>query len=1022
MVGWWLMRIFGIDGGIASIGWAVVDTDSGMDVPQGVIVGAGTWMFDAPETAKERTPTSAVRRQKRGQRRVIRRRHQRMAAIRRLLLAHGLLADATPNALALGVDPWALRAAALDRALSDSEMATVLGHIAKHRGFRSNAKQDVIANAADETSKMKTAIEATRERLGQWRTVGEMFAVDPAFADRKRNRGGGFARSMLRNDQADEIRRIFIEQRRFGNPAASEALEAAYSEIAFSQRPLQDSDALVGRCPFVAGARRAARRAPAFEMFRLLSRLAALRITTLGAGERPLTADEISSAAEDFGLQKRLTYGWLRKRLDLAADASFSDVTRDEESKRDFVARAGAAAEGTASLRTAVGEAGWRTLQNQPAALDEIAAILTFRSDLGSIRAGIEALPIEGLVASAIADAADAGRFSAFTGAGHISATAARAMLPHLARGLVYSDACREAGFDHAAKVKVSITDIRNPVARKAVSELVKQVKALVQEFGLPDRMHIELARDVGKSAEERDEITKGIEKRNRDRDRMREGFADKLGRPPQNADELLRYELWCEQNGRCLYTDEMILPTALVAGDNSVQVDHILPWSRFGDDSFVNKTLCLAGANAAKRNRTPFEWFSADKSAADLAAFEQRVNSCLAMKRYKRRGHYLRRNAAEVEETFRARNLGDTRYATRLAMDLLARLYPQDGMRHVLARPGALTAKMRRGWGLEGLKKDADGKRRPDDRHHALDAIVVAACSESMLQRLTVAHQQAEARGLARDFTAIDQPWPGFREAADAAFAKVFVARAERHRARGEAHAATVRQVRERDGRMVVFERKAIESLTLKDLLRVKDAERNGAVIESLRAWIEAGKPKDALPKSHKGDVMRKVRLASKDKPAIAVRGGSADRGEMARVDVFRKDDVKGRPRFYLVPVYPHEVASLSAPPCRAIDQGKEEVQWTPVDASFCFMFSIHGHSFIEIAKSDGEVVRGYFKGTDRSTGAISLADHNNMLSLHRGLGARTLLQLRKMQVDRLGRLFEVRSELRTWHGVVCT
>jgi CRISPR-associated endonuclease Csn1 len=1012
------MRVFGIDGGIASVGWAVLDLQEG----DGRVVAAGTWMFDAPETAKERTPTSAERRQKRGQRRVVRRRRQRMASIRRLFVDAGLIAEATPNALALGLDPWALRAAALDRALTASELATVLGHIAKHRGFRSNAKMDAGANAADETSKMKVAIEATRARLGAWRTVGEMFHSDPELAGRKRNRGGGFARSILRKDQEDEVARIFRAQRRFGNTTASEELETTYAEAAFSQRPLQDADALVGPCLFIKTELRAARRSPAFELFRLYSRLAALRITARGGGERPLTADEIARAAADFGSQKQLTYHWLRKRLELDESAGFAEVARDDEKKRDFVARAGAAAEGTWTLRDVVGPAGWRSLLGTPKVLDELAAVLSFRSDLRSIRAGIEALPIEPPVARALADAAEAGRFNAFKGAGHISAAAARALLPHLARGLGYPEACAEAGFDHAARAEVKIEDIRNPVARKAVGELVKQVKFLIREFGLPDRIHLELARDVGKSAEERDEIKKGIEDRNKARDRLRDRFAELVGRPPQSNSEMLRFELWHEQNCRCLYTDTAISPLQLVATDNSVQVDHILPWSRFGDDSFANKTLCLAGANAEKRNRTPYEWFSTDKTPAEFAAFERRVESCLGMKGRKKRGFYLRRNAAEVEERFRARNLGDTRYATRLTLDLLARLYPKDGQRHVLARPGALTAKLRRGWGLEGLKKEASGERRQDDRHHALDAIVVAACSESMLQGLTRAFQQAERSGQGRDFSAIDPPWPGFREQVHAAFERVFVARAERRRARGEAHAATIRQVRERDGKMVVFERKAVESLTEKDLARVKDADRNAAVIESLRAWIAAGKPKDALPKSPKGDPMRKVRLVSKDKPAITVRGGTADRGEMARVDVFRKDDAKGRPRFFLVPVYPHEVETLDKPPERAVDQGKDEMEWTEINDSFRFIFSIYGHSYIEITKSDGEIVQGYFKGLDRSKGAITLANHANLSLDKPGLGARTLLALRKYQVDRLGRRFEVKSEVRTWHGVACT
>jgi CRISPR-associated endonuclease Csn1 len=48
------MRIFGLDGGIASIGWAVLDIEEGVVR----IIAAGVRTIDAPETAKERTPSA----------------------------------------------------------------------------------------------------------------------------------------------------------------------------------------------------------------------------------------------------------------------------------------------------------------------------------------------------------------------------------------------------------------------------------------------------------------------------------------------------------------------------------------------------------------------------------------------------------------------------------------------------------------------------------------------------------------------------------------------------------------------------------------------------------------------------------------------------------------------------------------------------------------------------------------------------------------------------------------------------
>ena len=811
-------------------------------------------------------------------------------------------------------------------------------------------------------------------------------------------------------------------------------MQDAYADKAFSQLPLQDSEHLLAACPFEPDQKRTARRCYAFEMFRLLSRLATLRLTVRGQEQPPLSAEQIGLAAADFGRQKSLSYRWLRKTLDLDSGVRFAGVTEKDE-KNDFVARSGAAAEGTYALREVLGDAGWRVLMHNPVMRDRIGEVLTFREDPGSIRRGLEEAGAEGLILEALMDGVATGKFHAFTRAGHISAKAARALLPPLSRGLGYSDACTEVGYDHAKRVEVSLEDVRNPTARKAVTEMLKQVRAMVHEYGLPDFIHVELARDIGKGAEERDKITKGIEDRNKERDKARQRLEEDILGRPASLEELIRYDLWKEQAGFCLYSGDYIEPAWIAAGDNRVQVDHILPWSRFGDDSFVNKTLCMAHANQTKRGRTPFEWFEAE--GLDWALFAARVEGCKEMKGRKKGGFYLRKNAAEVEERFRNRNLGDTRYATRLLLDLLARTYPADGKLHVLARPGELTAKLRRAWGLDDLKKDAEGNRLEDDRNHALDAIVVAAVSQSMLQKLTMAAQEAERRGAPRgfDFDHVPLPAAGFREVVRDVVHDVFVSRAEWHRARGEAHAATIKQVREVNGAEVVFERKAVEKLTLADLENIPVPEPYGRIadprklrdemVAELRRWIEAKKPKDAMPRSAKGDVIRKVRIANKDKVAVGVRGGTADRGDMARVDVFAKDDKRGKRRFFLVPVYPHQVADRKAfpqPPDRAVVQSKPENEWTLLDPTFDFCFSLSQNSLVEVTTPDGEVIRGYFKGADRSTGAIALAAPENPRNLRRGIGARMLIGFAKLSVDRLGKVSTIQREIRTWHGEACT
>ena len=148
------------------------------------------------------------------------------------------------------------------------------------------------------------------------------------------------------------------------------------------------------------------------------------------------------------------------------------------------------------------------------------------------------------------------------------------------------------------------------------------------------------------------------------------------------------------------------------------------------------------------------------------------------------------------------------------------------------------------------------------------------------------------------------------------------------------------------------VFERKAVEKLTLADLENIPVPEPYGKIgdpaklrdemIVELRRWIEEGRPKDDLPKAPKeGDVIRKVRLASKDKVAVSVRGGTADRGEMARVDVFTKADKRGTVRYYLVPIYPHQIADQETILSRRIASAvayAAEADWTLIDATYEF------------------------------------------------------------------------------------
>ena len=551
------MRVLGIDLGIASCGWAVVE-------PEGEarrIIGAGVRCFDAPLVDKTGEPKSAVRRTARGQRRVIRRRRQRMHNVRAILhrfeILSGVGSDALREAMRRAqlrgdghaLSPWRLRAMAHDRLLDDDELSIVVGHIARHRGFRSNSKRDAGANAADETSKMKKAMEQTREGLAKYRSFGEMIESDPKFAERKRNRDKDYSHTPKRSDLEDELRFIFAAQRRFGNPRATLELEAEIAAAAFTQRPLQDSEGKVGPCPFEPGEKRTAKRAPSFEAVPVP---VPARESASDGRPRGTWVDARGNRAR--GARLRRTE---ERHVQDAPKAARSRsqrpfrrrVARDKE-VLDVVARAGAAAAGTSALREALGDgAVERSGQDAGKARPRRGSADLPRRHRPHSAAACKEIGLTPLViGGAWQSRAEAGAFNSFTGAAHISAKAARNIIPGLREGLVYSDACARVGYDHSARRRRVARSDQQPgdaarVRRGDQADSRRRAGVRVRSIAFTSSWRATSARAPRSGRK----LTKGIEDRNADKDRKRKQASELLGREISD-DELMRFELATEQ------------------------------------------------------------------------------------------------------------------------------------------------------------------------------------------------------------------------------------------------------------------------------------------------------------------------------------------------------------------------------------------------------------------------------------------------------------------------------------------
>ena len=157
---------------------------------------------------------------------------------------------------------------------------------------------------------------------------------------------------------------------------------------------------------------------------------------------------------------------------------------------------------------------------------------------------------------------------------------------------------------------------------------------------------------------------------------------------------------------------------------------------------------------------------------------------------------------------------------------------------------------------------------------------------------------------------------------------------------------------------------------------------------------------------------MVRSIKQVFGKESGIQVRGGLANNGSMLRVDVFTKAG-----KFHLVPVYVHH--RVTGLPNRAIVQGKDESEWTLIDESFAFLFSLHPNDFIRVKRKGKPLLEGYYGGCNRSTESIDLRVHDRAVSVGKeglinGIGVKTALSLEKFNVDVLGRIYPAPPEVR--------
>jgi len=844
--------VLGLDLGVTSVGWALVRYSGGEPVK---IEKTGVRIFDAGvdgdfESGRSQGP-AVDRRRARLMRRMLERGARRHKKLFNALVGAGLLPAGDVGTVIRGIDkeilsrasaeerdelahvlPYKLRARALDERLSLHEIGRAIYHLGQRRGYQSNRKSEATEEVEEKPGKArkkgsdadsqagggeKTTGQVLKEigdledemkreeaLTGRRPTLGQLFArLDPR---ERRIRGKHTSRPMYK----DEFERIWAKQRECYPDILTDRLRRRVFGAIFHQRRMKSTRHLIGKCQFEKGRTRASMAFPISQRYRLISQVNNIRVKKPGEGAgKSLDPEQRQFLIDELEKTHHMTFEDARKRLKLAKGCKINLEGPAEEEGRLLgnETNANLAAIFT-EQSTTTGQGWWAVSEETRERI--VADLMSVEKKETLTSRGMTAWNLKPKTAEEFAKCRLSGKYS------NLSRKAMRRLMPLLEEGLTVAEAVMAIPeyakrqttepVERLPRVSSALGDLRNPAVNRILSETRKVVNAIVAAWGKPAAIRIELARDLRRSKKDRKRVWDNQQKNKRKNDEARKALKD-MGLDPEKDHNLLKWHLWQECNKQCPYSypARMISCEALFGPNAQVHIEHIIPFSRCLDNSFMNKTLCYAEENQRKHSMTPHEAY------AGLPQYDEilmRVrNFGTAVKEYDRRAREekLRRfqmdssdnlSALREEEWADSSMLNDTRYATKLAAEYLGLLYggtvDANGTRRVQASRGGVTGFLRNEWRLNEILGDGGEKNRDDHRNHAVDAIVVAVTDARMMHLLSAAAVAAAQRRSRRLFEGMEEPFGGFLDEARGSIERVKVSHRQCRKVNGPLHKAS--------------------------------------------------------------------------------------------------------------------------------------------------------------------------------------------------------------------------------------
>ncbi|MFD2552251.1 type II CRISPR RNA-guided endonuclease Cas9 [Bizionia sediminis] len=844
-----MAKILGLDLGTNSIGWSLVD-DS-----KNEIVGIGSRIFpegvvNLGEGEGREASKNASRTDDRGARRQFFRRRLRKRYLLRELAKHNMCPIDYKSVKIwnqkeifnneklqewLKLNPYELRAKALNTQISLEELGRIFYHMIQRRGFQSNSRTAGAENNEKsvifkgDAKAGKIGIAETAESIKESKTLGaylnEIYPKQnkPFSGKQERIRNRYTTRQMY----IDEFETIWETQSKY-HPELTNNLKTIFGGrkkddypedgVLFHQRPLRSQKHLVGNCTFEPKKNKCQISAIPNEERRIYEWLNTLKCDL--AGEKvAITASDRENIIKLLFSKEKVKFKEIRKAVN-KQDGNYQFNYKDD----DLIY--GSHTISNLSNKKFFGEQ-WFSLSEKEQ--EDIWHVLYSFDDRDKLKQyAINNWNFDETRADKIS------KFNLKDGYANLSRKAINNLLPFLKLGFTYDVAVGLGGVKNALgkdwelheqflldnvpeivrsnmkggyieplkemlkkecnlndkalsklyhhssnientqllnslpvgpKADKEIQRIKNPVVITALFEIRKLVNEIIIDYGKPNEIKVELARDLKISKSKRNDIRREQKRLEQQNDRVKAEL-DYIGQRPTHLN-ILKYKLWEECNKTCPYTGKPIEVNQLFSGE--VQIEHIYPWSRSLNDSFMNKTLCFADENRAKGDLTPYEFYSKqgdeawqNKKLQALSCFKNKPNYPNAYQKFKQ---FVKQ---KHDGDFISRQLNDTRYISKEAKNYLAKICDK-----VTVAPGQMTSNLRHHWGLNTiLNKDDDQKTREDHRHHAIDALVMACANRSHLQELSKWNRYDRSYELNN----FPKPWETFREDAERAVDNILV------------------------------------------------------------------------------------------------------------------------------------------------------------------------------------------------------------------------------------------------------